>query len=420
MSSALEHTGAALYVSAADLRCCGLMGKHSSPGKLPWRSALRFVTKSNLALGLILAILAWPYDASALVPQFGMDPGWAAALEMVAHQRLPFGTHAVFAYGPLGFLAVWPVYFTPMAVLGFLFFLVLYTAVFAVLVWSLRKVVPVVLAVIVAFVAGTLSISVVAFIYSGEPEKAYALALVACVYALTRSDREPVPKRLWVGFGFGLGIITLLKMSVGIGVAVAVVITILFLPAGRRLALALLVPSTLVTFAIGWFATGNGFDNLSSFVHGTAATITGYSAAVATEVPSRWYTYWFAAAIVAVVIALATARSWHLVRRARIGVFIVTVVILWQLFKEGFVRHDMYHDPIFFACAPLLVVAFAPTRRTLLWGGSIVGAVLATSLLAGAISSFPTQLTRPTSGASDFVNEVKTVLVPGNRSSEIT
>ena len=82
-------------------------------------------------------------------------------------------------------------------------------------------------------------------------------------------------------------------------------------------------------------------------------------------------------------------------------------------------RHDIYHDPIFFACAPLLIVAFVPPRRTLAWVGAIAGGVLATSLLAGVVTSFPTQLTRPTSGAPYFVNEADTLFVPGNRSTEI-
>ena len=210
-------------------------------------------------------MLAWPYNAAALMPEYGMDPGWSASLEMAAHQRLPFGTHVVFAYGPLGFLAVWPVYFTATAILGFFFFLALYTTVFTSLVWSLRKIVPISIAIILAFVAGTISINIVAFIYSGEPEKAYPLALIGCVYALTHPNDTRRLRRLWIGFGFGLGIITLVKVSVGVGIAVALVVTIICLPVGKKLAAEFVVPSAILTFAIGWFATGNGFGNLLAF-----------------------------------------------------------------------------------------------------------------------------------------------------------
>ena len=387
-----------------------------------WRGILRFVTRSNVALGLVLAVLSWPYNAAALRPEYTwdvFDPGWSAALEMIAHQRLPFGTHAVFTYGPLGFLAVWALYFTVTAIIGFLFLLGLYTTVFAALIWSLRQVVPVVVAIVVAFVAGTISINVVALSYSGEPEKAVALTLIGCVYALGRPVDAPVPRRLWIALGVGLGIFSLLKMSVGVSIAVALVITIVCLPVGKRLAVALMAPSAILTFGIGWFATGNGFGNLVAFVRGTLGNISGYAAAVSIEDPSRWRTYWLATAIVALVAALVVTRCWHLPLRAQIGVGLVTIYIVWFLFREGFVRHDLYHDLIFFACAPLLIVAFVPPRRTWLWGATIAGSVLATSLVAGAVGSFPSQLTRPTSGVSDFANEVSTLVVPGNLSTEI-
>ncbi len=396
------------------------MGKHSSIRRGSWRDAARIVTKSNLALGAVLAVLSWPYDKIALMPAYGMDPGWSAALEMVAHQRLPFGTHAVFAYGPLGFLAVWPVYFTWPAIVGFLFQFSLYSSVFAALIWALRRVIPIVAAIILAFVAGAISINAVAFIYSGEPEKALALALIGCIYALTRAADEPVPKRLWVALGVGVGIFCLLKISIGLGIAVALVITVACLSRGKLRALAWIAPAALATFAIGWFATGNGFANIVGYVRGDLSTIAGYGAAVSVEDPTRWYTYWYAAAVVAIVAALAVGRCWSLPRRAQVGVGLVTLFVVWQLFKEAFVRHDIYHDPIFFAVAPLFVIAFIPTRPTWKWSFAITGGVLATSVLAGALTSFPTQLTRPGTGAPDFANEVTTLVVPGDRSAEIT
>jgi hypothetical protein len=397
------------------------MGKlnHRPLENLSWRRALRVATSSNLVLGLVLAALSWPYNAAALRPEWGIDAGWSAALEMIAQQRLPYGTHVVFAYGPLGFLAVWPVYFTVPAIFGFLFQLALYTVVFAALVWSLRQVLPVAMAVVVAFVAGTISIVIVAPLWDGEPEKALALALVGCVYAMSRPAGAPAPRHLWIGLGACLGMFGLVKASVGVGIATVLVITIAFLPSGRRRALALVAPSALITFLVGWFATGNGFDNMVAFVRGTVAIISGYAAAVSVDDPNRWYTYWWAVAVMAIVAALAVARCWHLPRRAQAGIGLATLFVIWELFREGFVRHDLYHDPIFFAAAPLVAAAFVPPRRTLAWGSAFTVGVLATSLVAGGLSWFPSELTRPASGVPGFVNEVSTLVVPGNRSAQI-
>lgn len=412
------------------------------PSWLPrWREVARYFLASDLLIGLVLAMLAWPYDSASLMATSGFDPSWMASLEMAAHERLAFGTHFVFAYGPLGFLAVWPIYYTWLAIVGFLFFLALYTATFAVLVWALRRALPLVLAVVLAFVAGTISINVVALLWTGEPEKALALTLVACVYILSRPVDSPVSPRLWVVLGIALAIFGLIKLSVGFGMVIALVVTVACLPAHRRRALGGLALGLIPTGAIAWFATGNGFGNIDAFVRGSISIVGGYGAAVSIEDPTRWYTYWLALAVVVLVAGLAVAFSWRLPRRAQVGIGLATLVILWQLFKEGFVRHDLYHDPVFFTAATILVVAFVPPRRR--WASSDTGAatgsgrgrhsaprrsvlalaaaaaVLATAIVAGEVGGFPSELTRPGTAVGDFANELTTLVSPGKRAGEI-
>lgn len=309
----------------------------------PLHSAVRSVLGSSLFLGLVLAIFSWPYNAKALVPVPGIDGGWSASLEMAVVHRLPFGTHVLFTYGPLGFLSVWNLYFPPTAAASFVFLLALYTLVSAALVWSLRRVVPLLLAILVAFVAGTLSIGTVALLYTGEPEKSLALALVGCVYVLSRPVDEPAPPYLWVVFGISLSIFALVKVSTGTGIAVALTITIICLPKGRLRALGLVAVSALASFAVAWFATGNGLGNMVAFAKGAAAVISGYSAAMSIEVPTVGYTYGCALGVVILVGGLAVARTWNLPRRAQVGIGLVTLFLVWQFFEEGFVRHDQYH-----------------------------------------------------------------------------
>ena len=66
------------------------------------------------------------------------------------------------------------------------------------------------------------------------------------------------------------------------------------------------------------------------------------------------------------VVVLVGAFTWAdvggLSRRSKIGIGIITLVTVWMIFKEGFVRHDT-HDLIFFAVAPLVLAAFAPRHR---------------------------------------------------------
>jgi hypothetical protein len=92
-------------------------------------------------------------------------------------------------------------------------------------------------------------------------------------------------------------------------------------------------------------------------------------------------------------------------------------MVLWLLFKEGFVRHDSSHDIIFFATAPLLLAAFDFGRRR--WVPLVAGLFLlcvVTCIVAGGV---PTLAYRPVTSAHNFVHEAAILLSPGQRATVI-
>lgn len=309
---------------------------------------------SSLLIGLVLAVLAWPSSKGDLVNRAGLY-GWQTTLAMAAHNGMAFGTHIVFTYGPLGFLGVQQLNYSGTAILAFFFTLAMTTAIFTALVCLLRRVVPLLPAVVVAYVVGAVCVHT-----RLGPEYVLTLVLVVCVSLLDRPDSDPAPDWIWLVSGAVLSVFSLIKISLSLGIVVALLVTVVCQHRNRLRTLGALAVGAVVTFGLCWFATGNGVGNLLPFARHSEAVIGGYSAAMSIEDPTRAYVYWYAALVVVVIGLFATASARGLPRPSKIGIGLVTLVILWMLFKEGFVRHDSAHDLIFFTAASVALAAFPP------------------------------------------------------------
>ena len=114
-----------------------------------------------------------------------------------------------------------------------------------------------------------------------------------------------------------------------------------------------------------------------------------------------------------VIGAFAFAHVYKMALRARIGIGLITLVVVWLLFKEGFVRHDIYHDLIFFAAAPLLVAAFDLGRR--FWAVLLAG-LFALCVVTGIVGGeVPALVYQPWTSTQNFVQEATTLVSQGRR-----
>ncbi len=379
-----------------------------------WARLKPYLT-SNLVLGVVLAVLAWPTSTGRLIVGGDVASSWIAGVTMAAHDHLAFGSRVVFTFGPLGFLVSPQLFFISTTVLAFLFTLAFTTALFALLVWALRRTVPLPAAVVVAYVVGAMSL--VSALYFGTDvavEDVLALVLIVCVAALSRGG-DPISRWVWIGLGAAIGIFSLVKLSLGIGIGVALVVTVVCLPASRWRAAGGVVLGAVPLFCLGWFGTGNGFGNLIPFGRSSVDVIAGYGAAMSLEDPTRWYSYWLAAGASVLIVAVAIVSTRGLAGRPRTGVVLITLATLWFLFKEGFVRHDE-HDLVFFVAAPIVLAAFAPTWRSPIWlVTALLGLTIVTASLAGPL---PATLIQPVQSARNFFGEAQT-MVSSNKQSAV-
>jgi hypothetical protein len=356
-----------------------------------------------LIFGAIFAALAWPYPVSTLLPQPGFDPSWEAALAMAAHARLPFGTRVVFAYGPLGFLTVWSAYFRVTTALAFAFLFLVSLALFATLIWLLGRSLPKVVAVALAYFAGTAILAALAGRFTGIPELILGLVFAVVVGITTKSSADRALSA-WaaIALGAAAGFELLIKPSVGVSVTVVLLFAAAWAWPTRRQFAAELVGGALPVLLVGWFATGNGLANLVAFVRGTAEIVGGYSSALGVEESGRGLSYWLAAASAIGVLGLCGWWSRRLSTGRRAAALLLTLFVVWLLFKEAFVRHDTFHDPVFFACLPPVFAAFLADRRSILRTTGVM--LLSGAMLCLDLGAVPALVGRPDIGWRNFAD----------------
>jgi hypothetical protein len=364
------------------------------------------LVQSSALLGFLLAMISWPYKVALLAPGTGLDASWKATLALAARHQLEFGNQIIFTYGPLGFVTTPSLYYTSTAVLAFGYALLLNTIVFATLLGSLRRVSSLAVSLVVAFIAGSIVIDF------GGPELSLALALALCLSILRRQDCEKPLMWQWGVLGVGLALFGLIKVSLGIGIGLIIAVTLVCASAARVRSLVAVLVGAVPTFLIGWVGTGNGLGNLGTFLRTSISVTTGYASAMSLEAPGRWYGYWLALVVSATVAVFAVTSSRGLQQRARVGVVVCTVIALWVLFREGFVRHDA-HELVLFAAIPLLVAAFRSPRVTASW---LIVAMLGSVVIAcSEASGVPPLLTQPVLALRNLGHEAVLLASPGRR-----
>lgn len=300
-------------------------------------------------LCLVATLLLGSSPHGRYVPASGVDESWVTALNMAAGQRLGFGSDMLFTYGPLGFLDVPLAIHQGQLAAGLVFY--------AVAVGALWYAVDLALGMSVREPWAGLAALVLSVVLASYSSAALELLIAAPVFALLSMHsgwgRGRVPAGLAV---VGAGLL-LIKFTDGVYVTLFALIAAVCAreSAVRRTGEVIVLLGCAVIG--GWISAGQSTADLWEWLTGSIQIVVGYSDAMAAESPKNVTSYILAAILAFVIVVLSIRWSRDSPVRPTIGVLAIVLVALYGGFKEGFVRHEPYHQAAYFsACVPLLAL----------------------------------------------------------------
>ena len=320
-------------------------------------------------LGVIVALLRWRVGMNPPFP--GLDPSWNAGLAMAIKDGLHFGTQVVFTYGPLGFLDGPFIWYGDLAVLAFLYSAALYVGFCVALVWALRRSLPIVPSVLIAF----LIVAVLPLL-----EQSILVAVIVCLGVLERERSQRIINLLVVGGASYAAVEALVKLSSGPIVALVFLVAVIGVGASWRQVLGFLGLMGAEILLL-WLLAGQSLSSIPDFLENTWQVISGYSAAMLRQGEvAAWKVVLatLAAAIVTVGLVAASARAGYRDRRARWAATALMAIAAFAVFKEGVVRTDAGHLSLYFstACVLWIAIPWGKDRwRWLLAGSAVIAAM---------------------------------------------
>ncbi len=282
----------------------------------------------------------------------GFDPSGLGALHLGIHDGLSWGRDLIYTYGPLGFLKVPTYWYSDTGTLAVLYAVITRIALFTVL-WSLGR---------RSFGwPGAVAVLLLIGVDIGDPVP--VLAFAACLWVLVGEPQRPGRD---LGFALAGGAWTALellaKINVGVTVGALWVATLLFLGrAGHRRGAVAFAGSLIVGLVVLWLLAGQPLGALPDYLHNAARLSSGYSAAMATELPGLAWQY--SAALIVFLLGLMGVWTAFALRppRARWGAVVLWIVLAFLYFKEGFARHDGH--ALFYFSALMGALAALPWDR---------------------------------------------------------
>jgi hypothetical protein len=288
---------------------------------------------------VVVAILTW--DPQPIVPVPGLDPSWTLGLNLAAAEGLDHGTEVVFTYGPLGFLELPLVADGGLAALSAIYLFATRALLAASLLSAACRSLP-------WAAAALLAVCVVAIAPRTTGSVPMALAVVWCLVALQWPGSEWARRLLIFGGGALAAVEVLVKLNVGLTILLLVVVAAAAMPGRRGRNLATLLGVFGVVFAVLWFGAGQGLGNLDDYLRSSALVVSGYSEAMQVEAPVVGWD-WAAALVAGAATIAATAYAGaRLARAQRFAMVAVVALLVFSLWKFGFVRHDGGHVAAFF------------------------------------------------------------------------
>ena len=284
------------------------------------------------------------------MPRSGLDPSWRRTLDYAFDARFQYGRDLLFTYGPLGFVQT--DLYSPGSYPWIMAIRSVVIILLGIFYYKILRRLPLVYGLAVAFI-----------ILCAQRFAAEALyGSVPVVAALTMSKDEIRPAES-VGLAILCGAVSLMKFSYFI--VIPSVLLIMALYRFLRWREFPLTPMLALVAMVAWYLiAGQHWDSIWEYLRGSINVAAGYSEAMQFEGPLKEAIF-FALLAAALPIAIGVNRF----RRGMPPTFevISAALIVFILFKEGFVRHDGGHvsTALAWLVAAIALYAAEMSRRRL-------------------------------------------------------
>ena len=311
-------------------------------------------TTQAVAAVLAIAWLSWPVQT--LVPGTGLDPSWQAALSMASRQSLDVGEDIVVPYGPLGFLTAPYLYYPLTAALAGLYVGALHVFTVGSLFLVARRTFGFVGAAVIAWAIAKAAIGLLT-----TSLLLPALAFLWCAHAIRlRSERWFIAIAVVSG---SVGALELLvRLNVGVSVLAIGGLTLVMRSQNRLRNLALFLASAILSLLTFWLIAGQELGALPEYFSYSYEIVSGYSDAMGFEDLARRWEYVAAALVAAVAVFIGWRNTDDLARLERLKLLALGAILAYPTFKQGFVRHDLFHSDVWFITAAVVVTSLAWRR----------------------------------------------------------
>ena len=345
-----------------------------------------------------------------IAPLVGLDPSWTAGLAMATKEGLHFGNEIVFTYGPLGFLPNPFVWYGDLAVLAFLYSAALHVAFCVALVLALRRSLPILPSVLIAFLIVALLPAL---------EQSILVAVLVCLGVLERERSQRTINLFVVGGASFAAVEALVKLSSGPIVVLVFLVAVIGVRARWWQVLGFL-GLLAAEILLLWVLAGQSLSTIPDFLENTWQVVSGYSAAMITQADvgaRKVVLATLAAAIVTVGLVAASAGARYRDRRAHWAATVLMGIAGFAVFKEGVVRTDTGHLSLYFSTACVLWIAVPWGRAR--WHWMVAGsAVIAAMGVPVRPPGLPTNL-NAIANVRYATDQFRT-LVSGSRRAELT
>jgi hypothetical protein len=309
-----------------------------------------------------------------------IDLSWQAGLQMALTHHLAFGTDIAYTYGPLGFLNVAAsgqsfMWFGGLSVVAFIYTVAARFALCLAIFTGTRRT----YGASIGFLVALAVLKVGQFVD-------FPVLLIALIWALANLPKPRTTLAFSMAGGAVSAIELLEKISIGIACGAMVALFVMSLPADRRRNAAIAVSTFAVALVSAWLISDQPLNALPGYLHSAEQIAGGYTAAM--QLPSAG---WLRAAALLTAIA-GVWGAWGTFdgerTRQRAGAILIWLCFCFAAFKEGFVRADSGHVPLYFAATLNGMFAFR-WKAELRGIALLVAAMIACFYMAGGGNQTP-------------------------------